>query len=560
MGYAKSMNELKEQIGKFFSGDIVTDHLDLESHSHDWSIFKVMPQMVVYPRTARDIKELVSFVEKKKLTKKWSDLSLTVRAAGTDMGGGPLNTSVIVDTTRYMHGIVRISETEVTVLPGTYFRDLEVKLNELGVMLPCYPASKDLCAVGGMVANNGGGEKTLKYGQNKDWVIQLKVVLADGEEYVIEPLSKDKADARALEHNLAGEMYKKMWHMVTRNRDVLENGKPSVEKNSAGYLVWDIWNRETGIFDLTKLFVGAQGTTGIITEITYKLILIPKVSRLMVSFVKTLDALPEFVSRIAPTKPESLEVYDDATFLFAKKFFKDFVKNKGWWGTIMFGLRFVPEIIITAFTGIPKMVVLTEYTGETEKEVSIQMKDACSKLRWVRGIYTRRIRSKEEAEKYWQIRHDSFKLLTEHSMDKSHNSRTAPFIDDIVINPQDLAVFIPRLKKLLDEYKLFYTIAGHIGDGNLHVIPIMDFDEPQTRKTILELMPKVYELIAEFRGSNTGEHNDGIIRTPYLRYMFSTEMLEIFKEIKEMADPLRIFNPGKKVGGTVEDIERFMVS
>ena len=87
----------------------------------------------------------------------------------------------------------------------------------------------------------------------------------------------------------------------------------------------------------------------------------------------------------------------------------------------------------------------------------------------------------------------------------------------------------------------------------------MDFDEPQTRKTILELMPKVYELIAEFHGSNTGEHNDGIIRTPYLRYMFSTEMLEIFREVKEMTDPLRIFNPGKKVGGSVEDIEKWMV-
>jgi len=157
-------------------------------------------------------------------------------------------------------------------------------------------------------------------------------------------------------------------------------------------------------------------------------------------------------------------------------------------------------------------------------------------------------------EKYWKIRRESFALLRKHI----HDLAAAPFIDDIVVHPDDYPRFLPELNSLLSQYDISYTIAGHIGDGNFHIIPLVDLKRAEHHKIILELTPKVYELVAKYNGSITGEHGDGIIRTPYLHLMFSSRMLEIFAEIKNIFDPLDIFNPGKKVGGTVEDIERFM--
>ncbi|MFT5359989.1 MAG: FAD/FMN-containing dehydrogenase [Candidatus Paceibacteria bacterium] len=549
------MEELKAQIEKFFSGDVVLDTLDLKKASHDWSLFEVMPKMIVYPRNSRDIQELVSFVAKKKKTQKWSDLSLTARAAGTDMSGGPLNDSIIIDVTRYMKGVLSVNKEEATLLPGTYYRDLETETDKLGVMMPCFPASKYICAVGGMVANNGAGELSLRYGQNKDWVKSLKVVLEDGKEVEFKSVTKDVVKAKSLQNDLEGNIYQKIWNLTQRAKNEIAEAKPKTAKNSSGYLIWDVWNEGTQMFDLTKLVVGAQGTTGIITEITYKLTPKPKTSTMMVSFLKSFEPVPELVSALLETKPDTLEVYDDNTLKFATKFFGDMVADKGFWGLIKFGFRFVPEFFMGVFGGMPKLIVLSEYSGDDKADVKFKATEAKKTIQKIKGVRSRVVSSPAEAEKYWQIRHDSFKLLTEHSKDKSTGSRTAPFIDDIVIDPKYLPEYLPRLIKILDEYDLLYTVAGHIGQGNLHIIPIMDFDNPNTKKTILDVTPKVYELVKEFHGSLTGEHNDGIIRTPYLPMIYGEKAMEIFQEIKDTFDPLNIFNPGKKVGGSLKFLE-----
>jgi FAD/FMN-containing dehydrogenase len=159
--------------------------------------------------------------------------------------------------------------------------------------------------------------------------------------------------------------------------------------------------------------------------------------------------------------------------------------------------------------------------------------------------------SSAEADKYWRIRHESFNLLRKHVK----NKRTAPFIDDIIVKPEFLPEFLPQIKNLLDEYKLDYTVQGHLGNGNFHIIPLMDLNSPFSADIILELSAKVYTLVNKYKGSITAEHNDGIIRTPYLKQQFGDDIVALFKVTKEIFDPLNIFNPGKKVGGTFEDIK-----
>lgn len=564
--------ELIQELKNLIEGDVDTNEEMLKSRSTDYSIFSVKPQVVIFPKHSQDIQNLVHWVDTKRSIGGYSDLSLTVRAAGTCMSGGSLNESIIVDITRYMSGILEIVKKDygfqqnpltkhsfpvvghVRVLPGTPYRKLEEEAERQGMVMPCFPASKNLCAVGGMVGNNGAGEKTLKYGQNKDFVQELKVIFSDGNEYIVKPISKTELDAKMIEDTFEGRLYRFVWNIIQRNKDEIKKAKPITTKNSSGYLVWDVWDEENQIFDLTKMIVGAQGTTAIITEITYKLVSIEAYSNLLVLFVNKSTDLPKIVEKLSNFDVETMEVYDKHTFKFAIRFFKDFLKDKGLFGVISYAFNFIPEMFMALTGGIPEFVVLVEFVSNDTHEIQDEMKKAEMSLKDLK-IPTRILTTKREIEKYWNIRRDSFKLLSDHSK----KLRTAPFIDDCVIPVKYYPEYMRELTELLDSYKLLYTVAGHLGNGNLHVIPLMDFQKPETEKIILELSDKVYTIVKKYQGSITAEHNDGLIRTPFLPLMFGDSVVSIFQELKDAFDPRNIFNPKKKVGGTREDIEQWMI-
>ena len=560
----------KEEIEKIIKGDVSNTKDILEKYSHDYSIFEVMPEVVVYPKDSEDIKNLVKFVNKKR-EQGYFYVSITPRGAGTCMSGGSLNTSIIIDMTRYMNHAIEVKKVnpyrqksptnkiytvsgEARVLPGTFYRNFEKETLAQNLIMPCYPASKNLCSVGGMVSNNGAGEKSLKYGQNKDFVKSLKVVLDDGEEYEVKEMTKDELEARSLEENSFGRICRRTWNVLKRSEDDIKAGKPKTSKNSSGYLIWDVWDEERKVFDMTKLFVGAQGTTGIITEITYKLVSTENHSKLLVVFVKDLKQIPELTKELLTFDLESLEVYDDNTIKFAIKFFRSFLKDKGVSGIFRYVINFIPEFLMVLRGGMPKLIVLAEFVSNDLFEIEKEAESAKRQIGHLK-LRSRITKTEIEREKYFDIRRDSFKLLSDHSK----GTKTAPFIDDIAVLPEHLPEYLPELMKILDRENLLYTIAGHLGNGNLHIIPLMDFDNPKTQETIIRISPEVYELVKKYNGTITAEHNDGIMRTPFVKIMFGEKMNTIFKEIKDICDPQNIFNPGKKVGGTIDDIKKYII-
>ncbi len=560
----------KEEIEKIIKGDVSNTKDILEKYSHDYSIFEVIPEVVVYPKDSEDVKNLVKFVNKKR-EQGYFYVSITPRGAGTCMSGGSLNTSIIIDMTRYMNHAIEVKKVspyrqksptnkiytvsgEARVLPGTFYRNFEKETLAQNLIMPCYPASKNLCSVGGMVSNNGAGEKSLKYGQNKDFVKSLKVVLDDGEEYEVKEMTKDELEARSLEENSFGRICRKTWNVLKRSEDDIKAGKPKTSKNSSGYLIWDIWDEERKVFDMTKLFVGAQGTTGIITEITYKLVSTENHSKLLVVFVKDLKQVPELTKELLTFDLESLEVYDDNTIKFAIKFFRSFLKDKGVSGIFRYAINFIPEFLMVLRGGMPKLIVLAEFVSNDLFEIEKEAEAAKRQIGHLK-LRSRITKSEIERKKYFDIRRDSFKLLSDHSK----GTKTAPFIDDIAVLPEYLPEYLPELMKILDRENLLYTIAGHLGNGNLHIIPLMDFDNPKTQETIIRISPEVYELVKKYNGTITAEHNDGIMRTPFVKIMFGEKMNTIFKEVKDICDPQNIFNPGKKVGGTIDDIKKYII-
>ncbi|MFZ2303550.1 MAG: FAD-binding oxidoreductase [Minisyncoccia bacterium] len=521
-----------------FEGEILRDSENLIQYENDYSLFEVKPDIVVKPKNVADIKNLVTFVSNKKIA--GDLLSLTARAAGTGMSGGALSESIVIDVTNLNH-IKSVSAERVVVEPGVFYRDMDLATKEKGVIMPSFPASRELCAVGGMVGTNASGEMTLSYGSTENWVKRLKVVLSDGNEYEFGPLTAEELDEKKKIKGFEGEIYCRMHELLEKNYDVIKRAKPKVAKNSTGYALWNVWDKK--IFDLTKLFTGSEGTLGIFTEIEFALIKPNEYRKLVVMFLPNLDMISKVVPRMLAHKPETFESYDDNTFKFAIRFFPDIVKSMKT-GIIKLGLSFIPEVLMVLRGGTPKLVLLAEFTGTTEEEASQKAQEAFDDMKQFH-VQSEIMHNQKDAKKFWTIRHESFNLLRNHG----GKNKTAPFIDDIIVDPKKLPEFLPRLALVMKEYKLTYTIAGHIGDGNLHIIPLMNLRNARDRDIVMELSQKVFDLVFEFGGSMSAEHNDGLVRTAYLRQMYGEKIYHLFEETKNIFDPKNIFNPGKKVYG-----------
>lgn len=531
-----------EDLKKIVRGDVLADDATRFKFSHDASLFEVRPEVVVAPKDVEDIQNLVSYVADRR--EKGEDISLTARSGGTCMSGGPLSESIVLDFTKYFNRIKNVSNFSAAVEPGVYYRDFEKETLKQNLILPSFPASRELCALGGMVANNSGGEKTPAYGKTEDYVYELKVILSDAKEYIIKPLSKVELQKKIAEGGFIGRLYGKVYDLVKKNDKMIKSAKPDVTKNSSGYALWNVWNGET--FDLTKLFVGSQGTLGIITDIKVRLVQPKKYSKMVVIFLRNLNPLMGVVNSVRELKPESFESYDDNTLKLAIRFIPDLIKILKTKNILKLAWNFLPEAGMVLTGGLPKLVILAQFTGDSEQEVSDLAAKLAEKLRPLK-VKFRVIHRQDEADKYWVIRRESFNLLRKHVKDK----RTAPFIDDFIVRADKMPEFLPKLNATLKKYDIFYTIAGHVGDGNFHIIPLMNLADPRSKDIIRKLSDEVYTLVLEYKGSITAEHNDGIIRTPYVEKMYGKDVYDLFVEVKKIFDPLNIFNPGKKVGGNL---------
>ena len=535
--------DIESDLKQLIKGEVETAAQTLATYSHDASLFEVVPKVVVFPQDSADVCKLVSYVSEHK--KSQPELSITARSAGTDMSGGAVNDSIIADFNRHFTKIFEVTSATGHVEPGVFYRDFEAETLNHKALMPSYPASRMLCTVGGMVNNNSGGEKSLEYGKTENFVTELKVILADGKEYTVGPLQRKQLDDKMAQTDFEGEVYRKTFDLLEKHYDQIKAAKPHVTKNSTGYNLWDVWDRETGIFDLTKLIVGAQGTLGFVTDIHFRLVPARPHSGLLVVFLKEMDRLGEIINVVLESKPASFESFDDNTLWLSIKFMPYFAKTLGWVGVLKLMISLIPDGLILIH-GIPKLILMIEFNGETEEEVRQKIRALHEKLDVKRVFYE--IEGEEEdpteasSKKFWIMRRESFNLLRKKVKDK----HTAPFIDDLVVSPPHLTEFLPQLRAIIKKYKLLATIAGHMGDGNFHIIPLMRLEDKDERAKLRPAMTEVNELVLKYHGVLSGEHNDGMIRGPWLEQAYGKEVYQLFRDTKDIFDPQGIFNPHKK--------------
>lgn len=544
-----SMDVLLESLKKDFEGDIAVDVATRTAKSTDTSLFYVEPSAVVFPKTVSDVQKLVAWASKN------SGVTLTARSAGTGMDGGALTEGVVVDFSKYFTqcGAVSVDVEGTAVIsaqPGVFYRDFEKKTLSAGYLMPSYPASRELCMLGGMVSNNAGGELTLRYGKVEKYVKKLTVVLSDGSTCTLEPLSGEVLHQKLLQRDFEGDVYRQMYKLINDNYEMLQTARPKVTKNSAGYYLWNVYDKETDTFDLTKLIVGSQGTLGLVTEVTFSLVRPSQKSQMVILFLDSLKNLGDIVRVVLAHEPTTFESYDDKTLKLALKFFWEFIKRLGVKNVFTLAWHSFGEALSILGHGLPKLVLQVTFDGDNPKELRRKAEEMVVNLKKFNPRYVEVIKNAHEMDEYWLIRRESFNLLRH----KVKGMKTAPFIDDIVVPPSCLPEFFPKLYAILEKYQkhMIHNIAGHIGNGNFHIIPLMDLTKKENRDVIPEIAKQVYDLVFAYGGSTTGEHNDGIVRTPFLKQQYGSAVYALFEQTKKIFDPKGMFNPGKKVGGTLE--------
>ncbi len=538
------MSLLKKELQNKIKGDVLIDEVTIETYSRDASLFYVRPQAVVFPKDKNDVVNIIKYVTEKK--KEGMDISVSGRSAGTDIGGGSLTESIVMVFTKYMNHMLEVNKDFAIAETGMYYKDFEKQTLKHKWLMPSYPASRDLCALGGIISNNSGGEKTLTYGKTEKYIKETEVVFANGETDIIKSLNKRELEEKMRENTESGRIHKEIFNLITKNEDVINKNKPTVTKNSSGYYIWNVYDEEKGIFDLNKLIVGSQGTLAMVTSAKITGVTPKKHSRMLVIFLKSFKDLGDIVPALLKHKPETIESYDDHTFKIAMKFLPEIIQKMGG-NFLTLGFKFIPEAIAVLTGGVPKLILMAEWVGDDEDELKRIVQIAHDDMKRFPSE-KRMIEDEKEAKKYWTFRRESFNLLRK----KLKGFRTAPTVDDLCVHAKDLPEYLPKLQAIFDKYNFIYSIQGHVGDANFHVYPLIDVEQKNVMKDLYQMMDEAYDLTFSYKGSMSGEHNDGILRTPYLEKMFGKEMNDIFKDIKNIFDPQNILNPGKKVNGTLE--------
>ena len=532
-----------------FRGGVSTDKHVLDRYSTDESIFSVRPQVVIQPKTKTDVEIAVKVIARE--TKRFASLSLTPRAAGTGLGGGSLTDSVVIDMCSHLHHIdsVNVKKDKITITceAGAMWRDVEKKLKKHDAYLPPFPSSKDICSIGGSIANNAAGSDSLRYGHCADWVESLDVVLCDGNTYTIKPITWKEYKSIAKEKHEYARILQEVLALVEKNEKEIIKNKPKTRKNSAGYALWhtfpdgvESFKKGKGVFDPTRIVTGGQGTIGIVTSITMRALPIEHDTTLLVIPVFDLQDTARVITKALEYNPINIELFDALTFDLALKnpdFFKKNLSGLSYYRTMLnmyttYHVRYgrkTPEFTI--------LITLDKATTDKYQRYEIVSAINSNKTR------ARVVTSRVEAEMLWQIRRASYTL----SKLQDPNKRPAAFLEDMTVPPENLSKFFVEIKKLFKEFNVTSAVHGHGGDGHFHFYPLLDFTQKTTPLLVEKMAERFFSTAIKYKGNICGEHNDGIIRTPHLNKLFSKAMLDIFVQTENIFDPDDIFNPGKKV-------------
>ena len=525
------MSKVAHYLQEHVQGEVMTSSDARKYFATDGSVFTVTPSVVVYPRAESDVRKVARFTWQ--LAERGRVIPITARGSGTDQSGGALGSGIILAFPAHLNRIIEFDGKTgiVTVEPGINYGKLQQTLLTHERFLPPFPSSIEYSTVGGAVANNASGEKSVKYGSTRDYVEGLRVVLANGEVIETGRLSKRELNKKLGLATLEGEIYRAVDNLIEENSELLGKTDPQVTKNSAGYDLADVKFRD-GSFDLTPLFVGSQGTLGVITQIRLQTEVHSPNTTLIVANFSDLQQATLAVEelRALPEKPSAIEMVDDNLLDMVSRINPNLLKG----------------VISKPF---PKVVLLVEF-DESERQQKKLTKRTIKILEKL-GAEFEVEQNPLKQDKLWRIRHASAAVIA-HS---EGGKKALPIIEDGIVPVEKFQEYVEAVYALFEKYKLEAALWGHAGDANLHMQPFLDLGQVGDRQVALKLIDEYHKLVISLGGSTSGEHNDGRLRAPYLEELYGAEVYALFQQLKQIFDPHGILNPGVKINVKLEDIK-----
>lgn len=529
------MNKVAHYLQEHLVGEVMTGADARRYFANDASIFSVPPAIIVYPRNENDVRKTARFTWQ--LAERGRMIPITCRGSGTDLGGAAIGPGIILSFPAHLHRILEFDGKSglVTVEAGINYGKLQQTLHTHNRFLPPYPASMEYSTIGGAVGNNAGGEKTIKYGSTKEFVKSLRVVLANGEVIESRRLSKRELNKKLGLATFEGEIYRNLDTLIEENKTVIESLKRNTTKNTAGYNLADV-RRKDGSFDITPLIVGAQGTLGIVTEVTLSTEPHNPNATLIAALIDNIEVAEEVIKELnkLSSRPSSIEMVDSHLL--------DYVYSVN------------PNQLKDVLTKpYPKTALLIEFddiSDRTQKRMSKKVVKLLNKLQVSYRLET----DLHKREELWKIRHSVATLVSQ----SEGKNRALPFIDDGVVPVDKFKEYLEGIYKIFASYKLPVGVWGHAGDGNLQIQPLLDIGELGNRQLIFKLMDDYYKLVISLGGSTSGEHNDGRLRAIYLEELYGADGYTLLTKVKHIFDPYGTLNVGVKTGVDKNELKSIM--
>lgn len=526
------MSKVAYYLQEHLSGEVMSNADARRYFATDGSVLTVTPSLVVYPRNENDVRKTARFTWQ--LAERGRVIPITARGAGTDQAGAAIGSGIMLVFPAHMHRILELDDKSgvVTVEPGVNYGKLQQTLHTHGRFLPPYPSSIEYSTMGGAVANNTCGEKSVKYGGTRDFVRSLRVVLANGEVIETRRLNKKEFSKKLGQSNFEGEIYRAVDALIEENQELIDKANLDLTKNSAGYYLGDI-KRKDGSFDLSSLIVGSQGTLGIVTEISFDTEPYNVNTTLLVAYFDDLQKAQEAVLELRDFSetPSALEMVDEQL------------------------LEFVHRVSPNRLKGVierpyPKVVLLVEFDNANERVQKKYAKKAEKVLENL-SIHLQVESDPVKQDELWSIRRSAAAVTAF----GDGGAKALPIIEDGVVPPERFREFVENVYKIFDRFHLQAAMWGHAGDANLHMQPLLDLSQVGDRQKVFKIMNEYYNMLLSMGGSTSAEHGDGRLRAPYLQQMYGPEVYALFQKVKQIFDPYGTLNPGVKMNVDLDQIK-----
>ncbi|HEX7259323.1 MAG TPA: FAD-binding oxidoreductase, partial [Candidatus Saccharimonadia bacterium] len=422
----------------------------------------------------------------------------------------------------HMNRILRLSKDGVTVQPGVSIGTVQMALHTQGRVLAPFSSNHYSSTLGGAVATNGGGGKSLKYGSVAAWVKRLKVVLDDGSIIETRRVSRREVDRKKGIMTREGDLYRGIDGILQDHAGLIKESQLDVGRNTAGYRLSEV-RGSGGSIDLSQLFIGSEGTLGLITEITLVTERYEPRTTLVAGYFDDAEAAGEAILRLLKLHPSRIEFVGQELLdvLYAHQ----------------------PQLVAGVLPeNSPHMVVMAEFDAVSHLRQNLLGRRAerlMGKLATGFHITT----SRHEQSRLWEMRAAAMVILNS----KQAPNRPVPIIDDVCVPVHKVSEFLVSTHKLLKKHKRTAAVWGH-GNGVMHIVPYMNLAKSKDRAEAFKLMDEFYGTVIKMGGTTAAERGDGVVKGPYLERLYGREMADVLQQVKTLCDPNGIFNPEIKLG------------